>query len=92
VRELETENLCGYIFKSNSPSCGREEVKVYNQKGEPIKTAMGIFARIFMEHFPLLPVEEETHLHDPELREHFLERIGLPRNHVRRMRALQRDL
>jgi uncharacterized protein YbgA (DUF1722 family) len=34
-----------------------------------------MFARIFMEHFPLLPVEEEGRLHDPELRENFIERI-----------------
>jgi uncharacterized protein YbgA (DUF1722 family) len=34
-----------------------------------------MFARIFMEHFPLLPVEEEGRLHDPVLRENFIERI-----------------
>ena len=28
-----------------------------------------------MEHFPLLPVEEEGRLHDPNLRENFIERI-----------------
>ena len=28
-----------------------------------------------MEHFPLLPVEEEGRLHDPVLRENFIERI-----------------
>jgi uncharacterized protein YbbK (DUF523 family) len=75
VRELETENLCGFIFKSDSPSSGMERVKVYNQKGVPVKTGVGIFARIFMEHFPLLPAEDEGRLHDPELRENFIERI-----------------
>jgi uncharacterized protein YbgA (DUF1722 family) len=34
-----------------------------------------MFARIFMEHFPLLPVEDEGRLHDPGLRENFIERI-----------------
>ena len=33
VRELEKENLCGFIFKSDSPSSGLERVKVYNAKG-----------------------------------------------------------
>ncbi len=33
VRELEAENLCGFIFKSDSPSSGLERVKVYNDKG-----------------------------------------------------------
>jgi uncharacterized protein YbgA (DUF1722 family) len=41
----------------------------------PAKVGVGIFARVFMEHFPLLPVEEEGRLHDPKLRENFIERI-----------------
>jgi len=75
VAELEAENLCGFIFKSDSPSSGMERVKVYDEKGMPAKTGVGIFARIFMEHFPLLPVEEEGRLHDTQLRENFIERI-----------------
>ena len=75
VAELEAENLCGFIFKSDSPSCGMERGKVYNEKGMADKTGIGIFARIFMEYFPLLPVEDEGQLQDPMLRENFLERI-----------------
>lgn len=75
VAELEAENLCGFIFKSDSPSSGMERVKVYDDKGMPTKTGVGIFARIFMEHFPLLPVEEEGRLNDTGLRENFIERI-----------------
>ena len=75
VLQLEKENLCGFIFKSDSPSSGMERVKVYNARGIPSKTGIGIFARIFMEYFPLLPVEDEGRLHDPELRENFIERI-----------------
>lgn len=75
VAELEAENLCGFIFKSDSPSSGMERVKVYDDKGMPAKTGVGIFARIFMEHFPLLPVEDEGRLHDALLRENFIERI-----------------
>jgi uncharacterized protein YbgA (DUF1722 family) len=37
-----------------------------------------------MEHFPLVPVEEEGRLHDPKLRENFIERIFA----FRRWRAL----
>jgi len=72
---LEREGLCGFIFKSDSPSSGMERVKVYNEKGVPVKKGAGIFAGAFMEHFPLLPVEEEGRLHDPEIRENFIERI-----------------
>jgi uncharacterized protein YbgA (DUF1722 family) len=75
VLELEKENLCGFIFKSDSPSSGMEGVKVYGEKGMPVKKGVGIFAKIFMRHFPLLPVEEEGRLHDPKIRENFIERI-----------------
>jgi uncharacterized protein YbgA (DUF1722 family)/uncharacterized protein YbbK (DUF523 family) len=75
VRELKKEDLCGFIFKSRSPSSGMEAVKVYNEKGMPVKKGVGMFARAFMEHFPLLPVEDDGRLHDPKLRENFIERI-----------------
>ncbi|MFA4904549.1 MAG: DUF523 and DUF1722 domain-containing protein [Desulfobaccales bacterium] len=77
VRELAQEDLCGFIFKSKSPSSGMERVKVYNEpaRGAPVTTGVGLFARIFMERFPLLPVEDEGRLHDPGLRENFIERI-----------------
>jgi uncharacterized protein YbgA (DUF1722 family)/uncharacterized protein YbbK (DUF523 family) len=75
VVDLEKEDLCGFIFKSDSPSSGMERVKVYNEKGMPVKRGVGMFARIFMEHFLLLPVEDEGRLHDPNLRENFIERI-----------------
>jgi len=75
VVQLEKENICGFIFKSDSPSSGMERVKVYNEKSMPVKAGVGMFAGIFMEHFPLLPVEDEGRLHDPGLRENFIERI-----------------
>jgi uncharacterized protein YbbK (DUF523 family) len=75
VIELEKEDLCGFIFKSNSPSSGMERVRIYNEKGMPVKKGVGMFARIFMEHFPLIPVEEDGRLHDPKLRENFIEWI-----------------
>ena len=75
VIELSKENLCGFIFKSKSPSSGMERVKVYNEKGMPVNKGVGLFARVFMEHFPLIPVEEEGRLHDPKLRENFIESI-----------------
>ena len=75
MAQLEKEDICGFIFKSDSPSSGMERVKVYNEKSVPVKAGSGIFAGIFMEHFPLLPVEDEGRLHDPGLRENFIERI-----------------
>jgi uncharacterized protein YbgA (DUF1722 family) len=52
-----------------------ERVKVFNKDGMPRNAGSGIFAGVFMKHFPLLPVEEEGRLHDPVLRENFIERI-----------------
>jgi uncharacterized protein YbgA (DUF1722 family)/uncharacterized protein YbbK (DUF523 family) len=75
VRDLEGEGLCGFIFKAKSPSSGMERVKLYDRNGVPKKEGVGIFARVFMEHFPLLPVEEEGRLHDPRLRENFIEAV-----------------
>jgi uncharacterized protein YbgA (DUF1722 family)/uncharacterized protein YbbK (DUF523 family) len=75
VVELEQEDLCGFIFKSDSPSSGMERVKIYSGKGGAAKTGVGLFAREFMQHFSLLPVEEEGRLNDPGLRENFLERL-----------------
>jgi uncharacterized protein YbgA (DUF1722 family)/uncharacterized protein YbbK (DUF523 family) len=75
VAALENENLCGFIFKSKSPSSGMERVKLYDRNGVPNKKGVGLFAKVFMEHFPLLPVEEDGRLHDPRLRENFIETI-----------------
>ena len=75
AEELESEDSDGFIFKGESPSSGMERVKVYDEKGMPAKKGIGRFARVFMEHFPLLPIEEEGRLHDPKLRENFIEAI-----------------
>jgi uncharacterized protein YbgA (DUF1722 family)/uncharacterized protein YbbK (DUF523 family) len=75
VEELAGENLGGFIFKSKSPSSGMTRIKVYNDKGSPAERGVGLFARAFMDRFPLLPVEDEGRLHDPGIRENFIERI-----------------
>jgi uncharacterized protein YbgA (DUF1722 family)/uncharacterized protein YbbK (DUF523 family) len=74
VAELEHEDLCGFIFKKNSPSSGLHRVKVYNG-GMPAKSGRGLFAAAVVGHFPFLPVEEEGRLTDPALRENFIERV-----------------
>ena len=73
---LEREDLCGFVFKSRSPSSGMRQIKVYPPEGGvPATTGVGIFARAFMERFPLLPVEDDGRLNDPALREGFIERL-----------------
>jgi uncharacterized protein YbgA (DUF1722 family)/uncharacterized protein YbbK (DUF523 family) len=75
LAKLERLDLCGYILKSDSPSCGMERVRVYGANGMPNKTGTGIFARALLERYPMLPVEEEGRLHDLALRENFVERV-----------------
>jgi len=75
LKELERLDLCGYICKKDSPSSGMERVKVYGESGIPAKTGAGIFTKAFMDHFPLVPVEEEGRLNDPVLREMFIGRV-----------------
>jgi uncharacterized protein YbgA (DUF1722 family)/uncharacterized protein YbbK (DUF523 family) len=74
VDELKKEDLCGFIFKKDSPSSGLYRVKVYNQ-GVPAKTGRGLFADAVVRNFPLLPVEEEGRLYDMNIRENFIERV-----------------
>jgi uncharacterized protein YbgA (DUF1722 family)/uncharacterized protein YbbK (DUF523 family) len=73
LEELAGEGLHGFVFKKDSPSSGLYRVKVYNSKGVPQRTGMGLFARAFTQRFPLLPVEEEGRLHDWRLRENFID-------------------
>ena len=41
----------------------------------PSRNGVGLFARAFIEQFPLIPVEEEGRLCEPTLRENFIERV-----------------
>jgi uncharacterized protein YbgA (DUF1722 family)/uncharacterized protein YbbK (DUF523 family) len=72
---LSDERLAGYVLKKDSPSCGMERVKIYEDGGMPKRSGRGLFAEALMLRFPDLPVEEEGRLSDPRLRENFVERV-----------------
>jgi uncharacterized protein YbgA (DUF1722 family)/uncharacterized protein YbbK (DUF523 family) len=76
---LAKQELCGFIFKSKSPSSGLQGVKVYSEKGMPQQKGVGIFAQAFIRRFPQLPVEDDGRLHDAGIRENFIERIFVMR-------------
>jgi len=88
VRELAPLDLCGYVLKKDSPSCGLLRVRVYpgRGRGTPEKKGRGLFAEVLTRAFPELPVEEEGRLNDPVLRESFIERLFA----YRRLRSLFR--
>lgn len=75
IKELESLDLCGFILKKNSPTCGMERVRVYEASGNPTRKGRGLFAEVLLARSPLLPVEEEGRLQDPRLRENFFERV-----------------
>lgn len=73
--ELVVKNhsdICGFILKKNSPSCGIKNVKVLNKKGEYERNGQGLFAATVMKVMPLLPVIDEEDFTDIKLRNNFL--------------------
>ncbi len=75
VEQLRRLGLDGHITKKGSPSCGLERVRVWGSKGAPQRDGVGAFVAVLRRRLPLLPVEEEGRLHDPLLRESFVERV-----------------
>lgn len=75
VRELKALDLCGYILKKDSPSCGMTRVKIYSEAAMPRREGRGLYAAALMEAYPDLPVEDEGRLNDAGLRENFIERV-----------------
>jgi uncharacterized protein YbgA (DUF1722 family)/uncharacterized protein YbbK (DUF523 family) len=94
LKELEKEELCGFIFKSRSPSSGIGGVKVYTPSGMPSQKGVGIFGGAFTSKFPIIPVIDEGRLHDPGLRENFIERVFIYKrwNKFMKKRGLIKDL
>jgi uncharacterized protein YbgA (DUF1722 family) len=84
VEQLAEDELCGYVLKKNSPSCGLERVKVYNGRGMPTRSGRGLFAAALQVRCPYLPIEEEARLLDPDIRDNFIARIFA----YQRLRAL----
>ncbi len=75
VRALARLDLCGYVLKRGSPSCGMERVAVHREGGMPVREGRGLFAEALLQALPQLPVEEEGRLRDAGLRENFVERV-----------------
>ncbi|HAU11857.1 MAG TPA: hypothetical protein DCS41_10330, partial [Gammaproteobacteria bacterium] len=73
---IQMDAISGYIFKSKSPSCGLERVRLLPEGGgAPSRDGVGQYAVAFTAAQPLLPVEEEGRLNDPVLRDNFIERV-----------------
>ena len=75
VTALAGEDLDGYVFKKNSPSCGMIDVNVFDDDDRLSRDGQGLFAAALTEQMPLLPVEEEGRLNDPRVRANFIARL-----------------
>jgi len=73
--EIADDDICGFVLKSKSPTCGMERVKVYEENGFSVKNGVGLFAKHIKNLYPYLPVEEEGRLNDAWLKENFLMQI-----------------
>lgn len=71
----EELRLCGYVFKSRSPSCGLGTTPIRAADGR-ITHGHGLFARQLIAALPLLPVIDEEQLEQPHVRQLFLERVA----------------
>jgi uncharacterized protein YbbK (DUF523 family) len=72
----DMDDICGYIFKARSPSCGMEHVKTWRENGAPDRSdGIGVYAQAIMRAHPNLPVEEEDQLNDPALCDNFIEQV-----------------
>ncbi|CAA6813216.1 MAG: COG1683: Uncharacterized conserved protein / FIG143828: Hypothetical protein YbgA, partial [uncultured Campylobacterales bacterium] len=73
---FENDNLSGFVFKSKSPTCGVERVKVYQGDNRPSKwDGVGVFVKEVKSLYPYLPIEEEGRLNDSWLKENFMAQV-----------------
>jgi uncharacterized protein YbgA (DUF1722 family)/uncharacterized protein YbbK (DUF523 family) len=75
IPEIDSWDLCGFILKSKSPSCGIYRTRLYRESKPPSLNSRGLFAKRLIESYPTHLVEEEGRLHDPIIRDNFIERV-----------------
>lgn len=61
-RPAERNQLCGFVFKSRSPSCGLNSTPLFIDGNCVTETSRGLFARAITAMYPKLPVIEESDL------------------------------
>ncbi len=68
-------NLCGFVLKKDSPSCGPFRIRVHGADGRLERDGAGLLVHALRARFPHLPIEDEGRLNDAGLRESFLIRV-----------------
>jgi uncharacterized protein YbbK (DUF523 family) len=73
IQQLANEPaLCGYIWKSRSPSCGLNSTPLFSDQGAQIGVTSGIQAQLISTHMPWLAHIEESCLETPAIAARFL--------------------
>jgi uncharacterized protein YbbK (DUF523 family) len=75
TKPQQLTNICGYVFKSKSPSCGLKNIPVFNDGKMIADNQHGLFAQRITELWPKLPVCDETDLLTAQSRQQFIERV-----------------
>jgi uncharacterized protein YbbK (DUF523 family) len=75
-------NICGYVFKQRSPSCGLGETPLFNEQGEEVGQTDGLFAGLIKKMMPDLPLIDEQQIENAQARDAFINAV-LARYHKR---------
>lgn len=75
ARPQALKYICGYIFKSKSPSCGLRNIPVFQQDEIVEHNSQGLFAKAMIKYNPDLPMVDETELNTPSKRNHFVQQV-----------------
>lgn len=73
--QIDSLNLSGFILKSKSPSCGLFRTRLYREDKPPSLNSRGLFAKALADRFPDLIIEEEGRLHNPDIRDNFIQML-----------------
>ncbi len=73
--QLQEQDLCGYIFKTRSPSCGMRSVPVLVNTHRWAQQGVGLFAAALLHRLPFLPTEDEERLQAGDLEVSFRDRV-----------------
>ncbi|MFC2100178.1 YbgA family protein [Candidatus Bipolaricaulota bacterium] len=71
------DEVDGFILKYRSPSCGPNQVKIYNSRKPEAasRKGSGAFGGRIIERFCGFPIEDEGRLHNFDIRQHFLTQL-----------------
>jgi uncharacterized protein YbgA (DUF1722 family)/uncharacterized protein YbbK (DUF523 family) len=71
------QDIEGFLLKSQSPSCGTRDVKIYPAvlHSAPVRREAGFFGEQVLQRFPHLAIEDEMRLQNPVIRQHYLTKI-----------------